>query len=121
MSATARTRNEEDSEPVSYIYPGIVIGALYALLGGSLTLTYSLTGVINLAVGAMAYASAYLFYHLVSVDGWPLWLAVLHLRRAASVAFGFVIWALIFRRSREEEPDRPAHRDDRARGGRSRR
>ena len=60
---------------LSYIYPGIVIGALYALLGGSLTLTYSLTGVINLAVGAMAYASAYLFYHLVydrrlaAVDG----------------------------------------------------
>ena len=58
---------------MSYIYPGIVIGALYALLGGSLTLTYSLTGVINLAVGATTYASAYLFYHLVTIDGWPLW------------------------------------------------
>ena len=81
---------------MSYIYPGIVIGSLYALLGGSLTLTYSLTGVINLAVGAMAYASAYLFYHLVSVDGWPLWLAG-STCVAASVALGFVVWALIFR------------------------
>ncbi|MCU1501259.1 MAG: ABC-type branched-chain amino acid transport system, permease component [Ilumatobacteraceae bacterium] len=81
---------------MSYIYPGIVIGALYALLGGSLTLTYSLTGVINLAVGAMAYASAYLFYHLVSVDGWSLWLAG-STCVAASIAVGFVLWALIFR------------------------
>lgn len=81
---------------MSYIYPGVVIGALYALLGGSLTLTYGLTGVINLAVGAMTYASAYLFYHLVTIDGWPLWLAgttcVL-----ASVILGFVLWFLIFR------------------------
>ena len=71
----------EGNSRVSYIYPGIVIGALYALLGGSLTLTYSLTGVINLAVGAMSYASAYLFYHLVTIDGWPLWLAGDHLRQ----------------------------------------
>jgi branched-subunit amino acid ABC-type transport system permease component len=81
---------------VSYIYPGIVIGALYALLGGSLTLTYSLTGVINLAVGAMSYASAYVFYHLVTLDGWPQWLAGVTCVAAATV-LGFVLWLLIFR------------------------
>jgi branched-subunit amino acid ABC-type transport system permease component len=81
---------------LSYIYPGIVIGALYALLGGSLTLTYSLTGVINLAVGAMTYASAYLFYHLVTVDGWPLWLAGLTCV-GSSTALGYILWFLIFR------------------------
>ena len=81
---------------MSYIYPGIVIGALYALLGGSLTLTYSLTGVINLAVGAMTYASAYLFYHLVTVDGWPLWLAG-STCVMASIVLGYIVWLLIFR------------------------
>jgi branched-subunit amino acid ABC-type transport system permease component len=81
---------------VSYIYPGIVIGALYALLGGSLTLTYSLTGVINLAVGATSYASAYLFYHLVTLDGWPLWLAAITCVGTATV-LGFVLWLVIFR------------------------
>jgi branched-subunit amino acid ABC-type transport system permease component len=81
---------------LSYIYPGIVIGALYALLGGSLTLTYSLTGVINLAVGAMTYASAYLFYHLVTIDGWPLWAAAVTCG-LASPTFGFLLWFLIFR------------------------
>jgi branched-chain amino acid transport system permease protein len=81
---------------LSYIYPGIVIGALYALLGGSLTLTYSLTGVINLAVGAMTYASAYLFYHLVNLDGWPLWLAATTCIVSAPL-FGLLLWFLIFR------------------------
>ena len=57
---------------MAYIYPGIVIGALYALLGGSITLTYSLTGVINLAVGATAYATAHLFYFLVTMHHWAL-------------------------------------------------
>ncbi len=81
---------------MSYIYPGIVIGALYALLGGSLTLTYSLTGVINLAVGAMTYASAYLFYHLVTVDGWPLWMAG-STCVMSSIVLGYIVWLLIFR------------------------
>lgn len=79
-----------------YIYPGIVIGALYALLGGSITLTYSLTGVINLAVGATAYATAYLFYHLVTVSKWALAPAVV-LCLLAGPIFGFVIWAGVFR------------------------
>jgi branched-chain amino acid transport system permease protein len=83
---------------LSYIYPGIVIGALYALLGGSLTLTYSLTGVINLAVGAMTYASAYLFYVLVTVQ-LPLWLAG-STCIMASIA-RHIVWLLIFRTSKK--------------------
>jgi branched-chain amino acid transport system permease protein len=79
-----------------YLYPGIVIGALYALLGGSITLTYSLTGVINLAVGATAYATAYLFYHLVTVNNWALAPAAVLCLLAAPV-FGLVIWAGVFR------------------------
>ena len=79
-----------------YIYPGIVIGALYALLGGSITLTYSLTGVINLAVGATAYATAYLFYHLITVSNWALAPAVVLCLLAAPI-FGLVIWAGVFR------------------------
>ena len=79
-----------------YIYPGIVIGALYALLGGSITLTYSLTGVINLAVGATAYATAYLFYHLITVSKWALAPAVVLCLLAAPI-FGLVIWAGVFR------------------------
>jgi branched-chain amino acid transport system permease protein len=81
---------------VLYIYPGIVIGALYALLGGSITLTYSLTGVINLAVGATAYATAYLYYHLVTVNHWALLPAAVLCLVSAPI-FGLVIWAGVFR------------------------
>lgn len=81
---------------MAYIYPGIVIGALYALLGGSITLTYSLTGVINLAVGSMGYSAAYLFYRLVTVQSWSPWAAAA-CTLATAPALGFLIWYLIFR------------------------
>ncbi len=81
---------------MSYIYPGIVIGALFALLGGSITLTYSLTGVINLAVGSIAYATAYLYYYLVTVKHWALLPAAILCLVSAPI-FGLVIWAVIFR------------------------
>ena len=81
---------------MSYIYPGIVIGALYALLGGSITLTYSLTGVINLAVGATAYATAHLFYHLVTVNHWGILPAAVLCLVSAPV-FGLIVWAGVFR------------------------
>jgi branched-chain amino acid transport system permease protein len=69
---------------------------LFALLGGSITLTYSLTGVINLAVGAVAYATAYLFYHLVQVNHWGLLPATVFCLVCAPI-FGLLMWAAIFR------------------------
>jgi branched-chain amino acid transport system permease protein len=69
---------------------------LFALLGGSITLTYSLTGVINLAVGSIAYATAYLYYYLVTVKHWALAPAAILCLIAAPV-FGLIIWAAIFR------------------------
>ena len=81
---------------MSYIYPGIVIGALFALLGGSITLTYSLTGVINLAVGSIAYATAYLYYYLVTVKHWSLAPAAI-LCLVSAPLFGLIIWAAVFR------------------------
>jgi branched-chain amino acid transport system permease protein len=81
---------------LAYLYPGIVIGALYALLGGSISLTYSLTGVINLAVGATAYATAYLYYYLVTMHHWALAPAAV-VCLVSAPAFGFIIWAAVFR------------------------
>jgi branched-chain amino acid transport system permease protein len=81
-----------------YIYPGLVIGAIFAVLGSSITLTYSVTGILNLGIGAMAYVAADLFYTLVSVDGWVPWLAGLVVVLGLGPVMGFVLWAVVFRR-----------------------
>ena len=81
-----------------YIYPGLVIGAVFAVLGSSITLTYSVTGILNLGIGAMAYVAADLFYTLVSVDGWAPWSAGLVCVVGLGPVMGLVLWALVFRR-----------------------
>jgi branched-chain amino acid transport system permease protein len=81
-----------------YIYPGLVIGAVFAVLGSSITLTYSVTGILNLGIGAMAYVAADLFYTLVSVHGWPPWLGGVVCVAGLGPVMGFVLWAVVFRR-----------------------
>ena len=80
-----------------YIFPGLVIGAIYAILGNSIVLTYSTTGVINLATGAIAFFVADTFNYLVNIHHWALLPATI-LCIAMGPAIGLVLWATIFRR-----------------------
>jgi branched-subunit amino acid ABC-type transport system permease component len=53
---------------------GVSDGAIYALAGLGLVLTYKTSGIFNLAVGAQAAASAYVFYSFRVKEGlpWPV-------------------------------------------------
>src|SRR6185369_16193348 len=51
------------------ILSGIFIGALYAVLGLGLSLTWGLLGQINLAHFALAFLGAYLTYQLATIGG----------------------------------------------------
>ena len=82
---------------MEYIFPGLVIGAVYAILGNSITLTYSATGVLNLATGTIAYVIADLFYNLVAVHGWSLLAAGLFSIVLVAPLFGLLLWATVFR------------------------
>ncbi len=82
---------------MEYIFPGLVIGAVYAILGNSITLTYSATGVLNLATGTIAYVIADLFYNLVAVHGWSLLAAGLFSIVLIAPLFGLLLWATVFR------------------------
>jgi branched-chain amino acid transport system permease protein len=88
---------------MEYIFPGLVIGAVYAILGNSITLTYSATGVLNLATGTIAYVIADLYYHLVAVENWSLLSAGLLSIVVVSPALGFVLWLTVFRQMEESD------------------
>jgi ABC-type branched-subunit amino acid transport system ATPase component/branched-subunit amino acid ABC-type transport system permease component len=49
---------------------GLTSGAVYALAGLGLVLTYKTSGVFNFAHGALATVSAYVFYSLYVLNGW---------------------------------------------------
>ncbi len=53
-----------------YIVVGLTSGAVYALAGLGLVLTYKTSGVFNFAQGALATVSAYVFYALYVLNGW---------------------------------------------------
>ncbi len=53
-----------------FIVIGLTSGAVYALAGLGLVLTYKTSGVFNFAHGALATVSAYVFYALYVLNGW---------------------------------------------------
>jgi ABC-type branched-subunit amino acid transport system ATPase component/branched-subunit amino acid ABC-type transport system permease component len=53
-----------------YIVIGLTSGAVYALAGLGLVLTYKTSGVFNFAHGAVATVGAYVFYVLYQLNGW---------------------------------------------------
>src|SRR6185437_8834986 len=67
-------------------------------MASSITLTYSTTGVLNMATGAIAYAIADLFYFLVALHGMStLWAGIICVLLVAP-ALGWIFWRLIFDR-----------------------
>jgi branched-chain amino acid transport system permease protein len=80
-----------------FIIPGLVSGAIYALLGTGLVLTYRTTGVLNLAFGAQAYVSAVVYYELRVGAEWPSVPAVLVAVVGVAPVLGYVLERMVFR------------------------
>ncbi len=64
---------------------GIVLGALFALLGMGLTLVYGVMDVPNFAQAGVITVSAYVMVWLDGAAGWPFWAAVLAGIAAAAI------------------------------------
>lgn len=54
-----------------FVVIGLTSGAVYALAGVGLVLTYKTSGVFNFAHAALATVAAYVFYTLFVLSGWP--------------------------------------------------
>ncbi|GAA2156504.1 hypothetical protein GCM10009760_57540 [Kitasatospora kazusensis] len=76
---------------------GLTVGSAAALSGIGLVVTHRATGVLNLAQGAQAMATAYLLRELVVVRHWPTPLAAAFCLLLAAPALGLLLDALVFR------------------------
>jgi branched-chain amino acid transport system permease protein len=82
---------------VIYIIPGLVIGCVYAIAASGLVVTYSTSGVLNLAYGAIAFATATFFNWLrvrMALPGWP---ALLICVLGFCPLLGILLWRYLFR------------------------
>jgi branched-chain amino acid transport system permease protein len=83
---------------VVFLFSGIVLGAIYAISGASLTLRYATSGVLNLAFGAEAYFIARLFYFMNTQHGMSTWLSALISILVASPLMGIILYAAVYSR-----------------------
>lgn len=75
---------------LSSIFPGIVNGCVYALIGIGFILIRKTSGVFNLAQGQIVIFGAYIFYSFAADLGIPLWGAII-LTIAVGIIMGIVI------------------------------
>jgi branched-subunit amino acid ABC-type transport system permease component/ABC-type branched-subunit amino acid transport system ATPase component len=77
---------------------GLVAGGLYAILASGVVLTYQTSGIFNFAYGAMAFATAFLFFELNTGLGWPTPVAAVVAIVLFAPALGWSLDRLLFSR-----------------------
>ncbi|MFI7451051.1 ATP-binding cassette domain-containing protein [Nonomuraea sp. NPDC049714] len=81
---------------VGYVLSGLVTGAIFAIMGAGLTLSYAATGVFNFAHGAIGFLTALVFYQLNVALGLPAWLAALIAVALFAPALGYLLHRAMF-------------------------
>jgi branched-chain amino acid transport system permease protein len=82
---------------LNYAFAGIALGAIAALSGVGLIVTYRATGVFNIAQGAIAMMSAYLFWEFVDVWHVPMVIAAIIVLLGFAPALGVLVQRVVFR------------------------
>ncbi|HEX8804784.1 MAG TPA: ABC transporter permease, partial [Acidimicrobiales bacterium] len=77
---------------------GAVAGGLYAILASGVVLTYQTSGIFNFAHGAVAFATAFLFFQLDTGLGWNRAVAAVVAVLLFAPALGWTLDRVLFRR-----------------------
>jgi ABC-type branched-subunit amino acid transport system ATPase component/branched-subunit amino acid ABC-type transport system permease component len=80
------------------VLSGAVTGAIYSIMASGLVLTYTTSGIFNLAHGAVAFTVAYLYYQLHSGLGMPIVPAIVISVFVFGPLLGLLLDRLILRR-----------------------
>ncbi len=78
-------------ELVAFTIVGIVTGAVYAVAASGLVVTYTTSGVFNVAHGAVGMLMAFVYWQVQSEWGWPTPLALAFVLLVAAPAFGVLV------------------------------
>ncbi|MCU1458729.1 MAG: ABC-type branched-chain amino acid transport system, ATPase component [Actinomycetia bacterium] len=80
------------------VVSGAVSGGIYAIMASGLVLSYEASGIFNFAQGAIAFATAFVFFQLNTGQGWPIgWAAVVSVLVFAPL-LGFLLDLILLRR-----------------------
>jgi len=79
------------------VIAGAATGAIYSLIAAGLTVSYTATGIFNLAYGAIAFDSALLYYELNTGLGWSIVPAFLFVIVVFCPLLGLLLNVAVFR------------------------
>jgi branched-chain amino acid transport system permease protein len=89
---------------LQFVIAGLVLGGIYAIAAAGLVITYTASGILNFAFGAMAFFIARFYYFLHTQHGWSIWSSAVVAILIAGPAMGVVLYLALFRFLRLSSP-----------------
>jgi branched-chain amino acid transport system permease protein len=89
---------------LQFIIVGLVTGGVYAIASAGLVMTYTASGILNFAFGAIAYFVARFFYFLHTQHSWGIAPAAVLSIVVLSPAIGVLLYVVLFRHMRLSSP-----------------
>src|SRR5580704_11503629 len=89
---------------LQFVIAGLVLGGIYAICSAGLVITYTSSGILNFAFGAIAFFIARFYYFLNTQHGWAIVPAAVLSILIASPALGVLLYAVLFRHMRLSSP-----------------
>ena len=66
---------------LQFVIAGLVLGGIYAIASAGLVITYTSSGILNFAFGAIAFFIARFYYWLHTQQGWSIGLSAVRRHR----------------------------------------
>jgi branched-chain amino acid transport system permease protein len=89
---------------LQFVIAGFVLGGIYAIASAGLVITYTSSGVLNFAFGAMAFFIARFYYYLHTQQHWTIAAAAVVSILLAAPALGVFLYVVLFRYLRLSSP-----------------
>src|SRR5215469_10014805 len=89
---------------LQFVIVGLVTGGVYAIAAAGLVITYTSSGILNFAFGAIAYFVARFYYYLHTQHGWGIAPAAFLSILVLAPAIGVLLYAALFRHMRLSSP-----------------
>ena len=89
---------------LEFVIAGLVLGGIYAIASAGLVITYTASGILNFAFGAMAFFIARFYYFLHTQHNWSIASAAVVSIGLAGPLLGIFLYAALFRHLRFRAP-----------------
>ena len=89
---------------LQFVIAGLVLGGIYAIASAGLVITYTSSGILNFAFGALAFFIARFYYYLHTQESWGIVPAAVVSIGIAAPALGVLLYAVLFRHLRLSSP-----------------